>query len=98
MPSRSRAQRLDGPAVIVFDNAFHGRTLLTMTMTSRRHPYKAGFGPFAPEVYRAPAPYPYRGVSTDNAIAGLESSLVRGDPQTSCVLLEPVRARAGSCP
>ena len=46
------------PAVVVFDNAFHGRTLLTMTMTSKVHPYKAGFGPFAPEVYRAPAPYP----------------------------------------
>ena len=49
------------PAVVVFDNAFHGRTLLTMTMTSKVQPYKAGFGPFAPEVYRAPAPYPYRG-------------------------------------
>ena len=46
------------PAVVVFDNAFHGRTLLTMTMTSKVKPYKAGFGPFAPEVYRTPAPYP----------------------------------------
>ena len=52
------------PAVIVFDNAFHGRTLLTMTMTSKVKPYKAGFGPFAPEVYRTPAPYPYRGITT----------------------------------
>jgi 4-aminobutyrate aminotransferase / (S)-3-amino-2-methylpropionate transaminase / 5-aminovalerate transaminase len=59
------------PAVVVFDNAFHGRTLMTMTMTSKVHPYKAGFGPFAPEVYRAPAPYPYRGVTTDDALAGL---------------------------
>jgi len=42
------------PAVVVFDNAFHGRTLLTMTMTAKVKPYKAGFGPFAPEVYRAP--------------------------------------------
>ena len=40
------------PAVIVFDNAFHGRTLLTMTMTAKVVPYKKGFGPFAPEVYR----------------------------------------------
>ena len=44
------------PAVVVFDNAFHGRTLLTMTMTAKVKPYKAGFGPFAPEVYRAPRP------------------------------------------
>jgi 4-aminobutyrate aminotransferase/(S)-3-amino-2-methylpropionate transaminase len=42
------------PAVIVFENAYHGRTLLTMTMTSKIKPYKLGFGPFAPEVYRMP--------------------------------------------
>ena len=42
------------PAVVVFDNAYHGRTLLTMTMTSKVKPYKFGFGPFAPEVYRMP--------------------------------------------
>jgi 4-aminobutyrate aminotransferase/(S)-3-amino-2-methylpropionate transaminase len=42
------------PAIIVFENAYHGRTLLTMTMTSRVKPYKFGFGPFAPEVYRMP--------------------------------------------
>ena len=59
------------PAVVVFENAFHGRTLLTMAMTSKVV-YKRGFGPFAPEVYRAPAPYPYRGVTTDDAIHALE--------------------------
>ena len=48
------------PGVVAFEGAFHGRTLLTMTLTSRYHPYKAGFGPFAPEVYRLPYPYPYR--------------------------------------
>src|SRR5687767_5488682 len=42
------------PAVVVFDRAFHGRTLLTMSLTSKVVPYKRGFGPFAPEVYRAP--------------------------------------------
>ncbi|MGD9416614.1 MAG: aminotransferase class III-fold pyridoxal phosphate-dependent enzyme, partial [Desulfobacterales bacterium] len=42
------------PAIIVFENAYHGRTLLTMTMTSKVKPYKFGFGPFAPEVYRMP--------------------------------------------
>ena len=51
------------PAIVSFDRGFHGRTLMTMTLTSKVKPYKKGFGPFAPEVYRAPAPYPYRGIS-----------------------------------
>src|SRR5438046_2591417 len=51
------------PAVIAFDGGFHGRTLLSLTLTSKPHPYKAGFGPFAPEVYRVPFPNEYRGVS-----------------------------------
>jgi 4-aminobutyrate aminotransferase len=88
------------PAVVVFDNAFHGRTLLTMTMTSKVHPYKAGFGPFAPEVYRAPAPYPYRGVSSDDALDGLRKLFKSEvDPQTvACVLLEPVQGEGGFVP
>jgi 4-aminobutyrate aminotransferase / (S)-3-amino-2-methylpropionate transaminase / 5-aminovalerate transaminase len=48
------------PAVLAFEDAFHGRTLLTMSLTSKVHPYKTGFGPFAPEVYRAPYGYCYR--------------------------------------
>ena len=85
------------PAVVVFDNAFHGRTLLTMTMTSKVHPYKAGFGPFAPEVYRAPAPYPYRGITSDDALAGLKKLFKSEvDPATvACVLLEPVQGEGG---
>ena len=88
------------PAVVVFDNAFHGRTLLTMTMTSKVHPYKAGFGPFAPEVYRAPAPYPYRGVSSDDALDGLRKLFKSEvDPQSvACVLLEPVQGEGGFVP
>jgi 4-aminobutyrate aminotransferase / (S)-3-amino-2-methylpropionate transaminase / 5-aminovalerate transaminase len=88
------------PSVVVFDNAFHGRTLLTMTMTSKVHPYKAGFGPFAPEVYRAPAPYPYRGVSSDDALDGLRKLFKSEvDPQTvACVLLEPVQGEGGFVP
>jgi 4-aminobutyrate aminotransferase len=88
------------PAVIVFDNAFHGRTLLTMTMTSKVKPYKAGFGPFAPEIYRVPAPYPYRGVSSDDAIAGLERAFkTEVDPETvACVVLEPVQGEGGFIP
>jgi 4-aminobutyrate aminotransferase / (S)-3-amino-2-methylpropionate transaminase / 5-aminovalerate transaminase len=88
------------PAVVVFDNAFHGRTLLAMTMTSKVVPYKAGFGPFAPEVYRTPAPYPYRGVSEDDAIDGLKH-LFKGDvdPQSvACAVLEPVQGEGGFIP
>jgi 4-aminobutyrate aminotransferase / (S)-3-amino-2-methylpropionate transaminase / 5-aminovalerate transaminase len=88
------------PAVVAFDRAFHGRTLLAMTMTSKVVPYKRGFGPFAPEVYRAPAPYLYRGVSSDDAIRGLES-LFKGDvdPESvACVILEPVQGEGGFIP
>jgi len=48
------------PAVIAFENGYHGRTLLTMSLTSKVKPYKFGFGPFAPEVYRMPFAYCYR--------------------------------------
>ena len=85
------------PAVVVFDGAFHGRTLLAMTMTSKVKPYKAGFGPFAPEVYRAPAPYPYHDISSDDAIAALEHLFKADvDPSTvACVVLEPVQGEGG---
>jgi 4-aminobutyrate aminotransferase / (S)-3-amino-2-methylpropionate transaminase / 5-aminovalerate transaminase len=83
-------------AVIVFDGSFHGRTLLTMTMTSKVT-YRRGFGPFAPEVYRAPAPYPYGGITTKDAIAGLEELFLREvDPHSvACVVLEPVQGEGG---
>jgi 4-aminobutyrate aminotransferase/(S)-3-amino-2-methylpropionate transaminase len=85
------------PAVVVFDGAFHGRTLLAMTMTSKVKPYKAGFGPFAPEVYRVPAPYPYHGITSDDAIAALEHLFKADvDPSTvACVVLEPVQGEGG---
>jgi 4-aminobutyrate aminotransferase / (S)-3-amino-2-methylpropionate transaminase / 5-aminovalerate transaminase len=88
------------PAVVVFDNAFHGRTLLSMTMTSKVEPYKAGFGPFAPEVYRTPAPYPFHGVSEDDAVAALEY-LFKGDvdpKSVACAVLEPVQGEGGFIP
>ncbi len=87
------------PAVVAFDQAFHGRTLLTMTMTAKVD-YKRGFGPFAPEVYRAPAPYPYRGVDTDEAVKGLEALFKRDvDPaMVACVVLEPVQGEGGFIP
>jgi 4-aminobutyrate aminotransferase len=85
------------PAVIVFDHAFHGRTSMTMAMTAKVVPYKQGFGPFPSEVYRAPAPYPYRGVSSDDAIRGLELLLKQDvDPASvACVVLEPVQGEGG---
>ncbi len=88
------------PAVVAFEYAFHGRTLLAMTMTSKVSPYKKGFGPFAPEVYRAPAPYPYRGVSSDDAISALEHLFEADvDPTTvACVVLEPVQGEGGFIP
>jgi 4-aminobutyrate aminotransferase / (S)-3-amino-2-methylpropionate transaminase / 5-aminovalerate transaminase len=84
------------PAVVVFEHAFHGRTLLTMTMTSKLV-YKKGMGPFAPEVYRAPGPYPYRGVDTEEAIRGLETLFKSDvDPESvACVVLEPVQGEGG---
>ena len=88
------------PAVVAFEYAFHGRTLLAMTMTSKVNPYKKGFGPFAPEVYRVPAPYPYRGVSSDDAIGALEHLFKADvDPSTvACVVLEPVQGEGGFIP
>jgi 4-aminobutyrate aminotransferase len=87
------------PAVVVFDRAFHGRTNLTMAMTSKLV-YKQGFGPLAPEVYRAPAPYPYRGVSTEDALAGLELLFKQDvDPESvACVVLETVQGEGGFIP
>jgi 4-aminobutyrate aminotransferase / (S)-3-amino-2-methylpropionate transaminase / 5-aminovalerate transaminase len=84
-------------AVIAFGHAFHGRTNLTMALTSKVVPYKRGFGPLAPEVYRAPAPYPYRGVTTDDCLVAL-SHLFKQDvaPESvACVVLEPVQGEGG---
>ncbi len=85
------------PAIVSFDRGFHGRTLMTMTLTSKVKPYKKGFGPFAPEVYRAPAPYPYRGISSDDSIAALEQLfLAHVDPATvAALILEPVQGEGG---
>jgi 4-aminobutyrate aminotransferase len=88
------------PAVVAFDYAFHGRTNLTMAMTAKVVPYKQGFGPFVPEVYRAPAPYPYRGVTTDDALVAL-SHLFKQDvhpEHVACVVLEPVQGEGGFIP
>src|SRR5207237_1079237 len=71
--ARAYAKR---PAVIAFEGGFHGRTLLSMSLTSKTHPYKAGLGPFSPEVYRVPFAQDYRGPSAEDALAALEPALV----------------------
>jgi 4-aminobutyrate aminotransferase / (S)-3-amino-2-methylpropionate transaminase / 5-aminovalerate transaminase len=80
------------PGVVVFENAFHGRTLLTMAMT-HKETYKKGFGPFAPEVYRAPGPYPYRGVSSSDSLEAVAQLL--DEHEIACVVLEPVQGEGG---
>ena len=87
------------PGVVVFDRAFHGRTNLTMAMTSKLV-YKQGFGPLAPEVYRAPAPYPYRGVSTEDALDGIELLFKQdvGPKSVACIVLETVQGEGGFIP
>src|SRR5438105_15388427 len=86
--------------VIAFEGGFHGRTLLSLTLTSQAHPYKAGLGPFAPEVYRAPFPYEYRGVTARVALAELEELLVSEvAPETvAAVVIEPVLGEGGFVP
>src|SRR5512142_1938009 len=86
-------------AVVVFDRAFHGRTSLTMAMTAKLV-YKQGFGPLATDVYRAAAPYPYRGVSTEDALESLELLFKQDvDPKSvACVVLEPVQGEGGFIP
>ena len=85
------------PAVIVFEGAFHGRTLLSMTMTSKTHPYKTGLGPFAPEVYRVPFAQDYRGPDTRTALAALERALVTqvAAEQVAAIVIEPVQGEGG---
>src|SRR4051794_1386565 len=88
------------PGVICFDHGFHGRTILTLAMTSKVVPYKKDMGPLAPDVFRAPAPYPYRDVDSDQAIAGLELLFKQDvDPdRVACMVLEPVQGEGGFIP
>jgi 4-aminobutyrate aminotransferase / (S)-3-amino-2-methylpropionate transaminase / 5-aminovalerate transaminase len=85
------------PAVIGFEGGFHGRTLLSLTLTSKTHPYKAGLGPFAPEVYRVPFPNEYRGPSAAEALEALERALVTtvAAETVAAIVLEPVQGEGG---
>jgi 4-aminobutyrate aminotransferase/(S)-3-amino-2-methylpropionate transaminase len=86
-------------AVVVFDHAYHGRTNLTMAMTAKSMPYKHRFGPFAPEVYRAPMSYPLRdgGLSGPAAAAKAIDVIEKqvGAANVAAVLIEPIQGEGG---
>jgi 4-aminobutyrate aminotransferase/(S)-3-amino-2-methylpropionate transaminase len=85
------------PAVIAFEGAFHGRTMMSLTLTSKTVPYKAGFGPFAPEVYRVPFPNEYRGISAGDALAALERAFHTqvARETVAAIVMEPVQGEGG---
>jgi 4-aminobutyrate aminotransferase/(S)-3-amino-2-methylpropionate transaminase len=89
-------------AVVVFDHGYHGRTNLTMALTAKNMPYKDGFGPFAPEVYRVPMAYPFRWpTGPDNcaeeaatqAISQIEKQV--GANNVAAVIIEPIQGEGG---
>jgi 4-aminobutyrate aminotransferase/(S)-3-amino-2-methylpropionate transaminase len=89
-------------AVVVFDHAYHGRTLLTMTLTAKNRPYKHSFGPYAPEVYRVPMAYPFRWPGgrercADEAYARFVEVLSTqiGPENVACVVVEPLQGEGG---
>jgi 4-aminobutyrate aminotransferase/(S)-3-amino-2-methylpropionate transaminase len=85
------------PAVIAFEGGFHGRTLLSLSLTSKTHPYKAGLGPFAPEVYRLPFAHDYRGPSAADALSALERTFVTqvAAESVAAIVIEPVQGEGG---
>jgi 4-aminobutyrate aminotransferase/(S)-3-amino-2-methylpropionate transaminase len=92
-------------AVVAFDHAYHGRTNLTMALTAKSMPYKSGFGPFAPEIYRAPLSYPYRDglldkeLATDGEKAAARAISVMdkqvGAQNLAAVIIEPIQGEGG---
>lgn len=89
-------------AVVVLGHAYHGRTSLTMAMTSKNVPYKQGFGPFAPDVHRVPSPYPYRWPSgpekaAEEAFAALVEIITTqiGATNVAAIVAEPIQGEGG---
>ncbi|MCS5717153.1 4-aminobutyrate--2-oxoglutarate transaminase [Herbiconiux sp. CPCC 205763] len=86
-------------AVVAFDHAYHGRTNLTMGLTSKSMPYKSGFGPFAPEIYRAPMSYPFRdgGLSGAEAAARAITQIEKqiGASTLAALIIEPIQGEGG---
>ncbi|MGR9276220.1 4-aminobutyrate--2-oxoglutarate transaminase [Rhizobium leguminosarum] len=85
------------PGIIAFSGAFHGRTMLGMALTGKVMPYKKNFGPFPADVYHAPFPNPFLGISTDEAISGLERLFAADiDPERiAAFIIEPVQGEGG---
>jgi len=84
-------------AVIAFSGAFHGRTLMAVSLTGKVTPYKKGFGPLAPEVFHAPFPNPLHGISTEDALNGLQN-IFKHDidaERVSAIIIEPVQGEGG---
>lgn len=88
-------------AVVAFDHAYHGRTNLTMGLTAKAAPYKRGFGPLAPEIYRMPMSYPYREENpnisgkeaAERAILAMEKQI--GGDQIAAIIIEPIQGEGG---
>jgi len=87
-------------AVISLTHSFHGRTLMGMSLTGKASTYKQNFGPFAPEVYHTAAPYPYRGVSAEQALERLDELLLTtvNAEQVAAIIVEPVLGEGGFLP
>jgi 4-aminobutyrate aminotransferase / (S)-3-amino-2-methylpropionate transaminase / 5-aminovalerate transaminase len=87
-------------AVVVFEGAFHGRTWLALTMTSKTNPYKKGLGPFVPEVYRTPYPNGYRGPDAAEALAALERLFTThvSPDHVAAIVFEPQQGEGGFIP
>jgi len=88
------------PAIVAFTHSFHGRTLLGLSLTGKSQPYRQTFGPFAPEVYHAPYPYPYRGWSEERALEALQELFVTqvAPGRIAAVIIEPVLGEGGFIP
>jgi 4-aminobutyrate aminotransferase / (S)-3-amino-2-methylpropionate transaminase / 5-aminovalerate transaminase len=86
--------------VIAFEGAFHGRTWMALTMTSRIHPFKSGLGPFVPEVYRAPFPNTYRGPDAEAALAALRRMFTThvAPEHVAAIVFEPQQGEGGFLP
>ncbi|UNK71669.1 4-aminobutyrate--2-oxoglutarate transaminase [Microbacterium sp. H1-D42] len=85
-------------AVVAFDHGYHGRTNLTMALTAKSMPYKSGFGPFAPEVYRVPGSYPFRDGLTGPEAAARAITLIEkqvGADNLAAVIIEPIQGEGG---